>query len=87
MPFWNERFAVAAVEALGADRPAPPAPRPRPTRPRPKPRKPGRDHPWRKQIREEVERAMAKRERRLARFAASDAPDSRADQVAAGAQR
>ncbi len=60
-----------AVEALGADRPAPPAPRPRPARPRPKPRKPGRDHPWRKQIREEVERAMAKRERRLARLAAS----------------
>ena len=68
-----------ALEALGADRPAPPAPRPRPTRPRPKPRKPGRDHPWRKQIREEVERAMAKRERRLARLAASGAPDSRAD--------
>lgn len=67
-----------AVEALGADRPAPPAPRPRPTRPRPKPRKPGRDHLWRKQIREEVERAMARRERRLARLA---------DQVAAGAQR
>ena len=70
-----------ALEALGADRPAPPAPRPRPTRPRPKPRKPGRDHPWRKQIREEVERAMAKRERRLARVAASGAPDSRADRV------
>ena len=58
-----------------------------PTRPRPKPRKPGRDHPWRKQSREEVERAMAKREHRLARLAASAVPDGRADRVSAGAQR
>ena len=60
-----------AARALGAARPAPPAPQPAPPRPRPKPSKPGPSHPWRRHIREEVERAVARRERRLAATGAS----------------
>ena len=60
-----------AARALGAARPAPPAPAPAPPRPRPKPSKPGPNHPWRRHIREEVERAVARRERRLAATGAS----------------
>lgn len=51
-----------------APRVAPPAP----SRPCPKPPKPGPKPPWRKQTRAEVKRAIARRERRLARLAAAN---------------
>jgi len=56
--------------ALAAERPAPPVVPPAP--PPPKPPKPGPNHPWRKQIRDEVERAIARREHRLTWLAASN---------------
>ena len=59
------------LKKLGVERPAPRAAPPAPSRPRPKPPKPGPNHPWRKQIRAGVERAVARQERRLAQLAAA----------------
>ena len=66
----GERYL--AVELLGRERPRAAA---APTKPRRAPAKPvvskpSPDHPWRKRIREDVQRAIMRRERRLAREAA-----------------
>ena len=73
------RASCASVAASGTSPPSRWAPSvrcrratpPAPSRPRPKPPKPGSNHPWRKQIRAEVERAVARQEGRLARLAAA----------------
>ena len=67
----GERYLT--MELLGRERPraAPPPPEPRRTRSKPAATKPGRDHPWRKRIHEEAQRAIKRRERRLARAAAA----------------
>ena len=76
-----------AAEPLGAERPAPRAAPPAPPPPRPKPPKPGPNHPWRKQIRAEVERAIAQREHRLARLAAATTVGDPGGPVSSGALR
>ena len=76
-----------AAEPLGAARPAPPVAPPAPPRPRPKPPKPGPNHPWRKQMRDEVERAITRRERRVARLAASNAASDPGGPASSGAMR